>query len=73
VVSRQLAEQSADGQRAVERMQKRLSIHSQELRQQSSSGLRQLGDEANAWMSQLTQYIEQLQTEFRAPQQLEYL
>jgi hypothetical protein len=54
-------------------MQKRLSIHSQELRQQSSSGLRQLGDEANAWMSQLTQYIEQLQTEFRAPQQLEYL
>lgn len=73
-VGSQFAEQSADGQRAVVRVQELLSLHSQELRQQSSSGLRQLGDEADARMSQLTQYMEQLQTVLSAQQQqLEHL
>lgn len=68
-VGSQFAEQSADGQRAVARVQELMSQHSHELRQQSSSGLRQLGDEADARMSQLTQYMEQLQIVLSAQQQ----
>ena len=73
-VGSQLAKQSAEGQRAIVRVQELLSLDSKELRQQSSSGLRRLGDEADARMSQLTQYMEQLQTVLSAQQQqLEHL
>ena len=60
-VSSQLADQSAEGQRAVVRVQEQLSLHSQELSQQSASGFRQLGDESHARMSQLTQSMALLQ------------
>ena len=69
-VGSQLAEQSAEGQRAVVRVQELLSLHGQELSQQSASGFRQLGNEAHAHMSQLTQSMAHLQTLLSA-QQLE--
>lgn len=68
-VGNQLATQSADGQHAVARVQELLSLHRQELKQQSATGLRQLGDEADARMSQLSQSMAQLQTVLSAQQQ----
>jgi hypothetical protein len=65
----QLAEQSAEGQRAVARVQELLSLHSQELSQQSASGFRQLGNDTGARMSQLTQSMDHLQTLLSAQQQ----
>lgn len=68
-VGSQLAEQLADGQRTVVRVQELLSLHNQELSQQSASGFRQLGDEAHARMSQLAQAMTHLQTLLSAQQQ----
>lgn len=68
-VGSQLAEQSAEGQRAVVRVQELLSLHSQQLGQQSASGFRQLSEEAHARMSQLTQSMAHLQTLLSAQQQ----
>lgn len=68
-VGSQLADQSAKGQRAVVRVQELLSLHSQELSQQSASGFRQLGDETHARMSQLIQSMAHLQTVLSAQQQ----
>lgn len=68
-VGSQLAAQSAEGQRAVAHMQELLSLHGQELSQQSASGFRQIGDEAHARMSQLTQSLAHLQTLLSAQQQ----
>lgn len=67
-VGSQLAEHSAERQRALMRVQELLSLHSQELSQQSTSGFRQLGDEAHARMSQLAQSMAHLQALLSAQQ-----
>jgi len=68
-VGSQLAEQSAEGQRAVVRVQELLSLHSQELSRLSASGFRQHSEEAHARMSQFTQSMAHLQTLLSAQQQ----
>lgn len=69
VVGCHLAEHSAEGQRSVVRVKDLLSLHKQELSQQSASGFRQLSDDAHARMSQLTQSMAHLEAQLIVQQQ----